>query len=143
MPNALTNDMLRRNLSDEIAHTVKLEHRVLEMEQALGQLQHLASTPEGLSNTKLVHTILTEVGYEPKHTLNNGITHTDLKRALTDIAHLLDDELSKSHSVSSQTTKEIQAIVGAALRPKVEEKNSHAVDHTESVRSVSIARMVR
>ena len=35
-----------------------------EMQQALSQLQHLASKPEGLSNTGLVHTILSEVGYE-------------------------------------------------------------------------------
>jgi len=141
MPNDLTNDMLRRDLSDEIAHTVKLEHRVSEMDQALSQLQHLASTPDGLSNPKLVHTILSEVGYEPKPTLNNGIAHSDrVKHALIDIGQMLDDELSKSHSISPQAAKEIQTIVGAALKPKVE--NQHNVEQTETVqRSVSITRM--
>lgn len=114
-----------------------------EMQQALSQLQHLASKPEGLSNTGLVHTILSEVGYEPKHTFSNGITRADrLELALKDISHLLDDELSKSHAVSTQAVKEIQAIVGRALKPpKVEQKNEHQAE--SAGRTVSIVRMTR
>src|ERR1700731_4492418 len=115
-----------------------------EMQQALSQLQHLASKPEGLANTKLVHTILAEAGYEPKPTLNNSIARVDrLERALKDIGRMVDDELSKSHTVSPQAAKEIQAIVGAALKPpKIEEKNQHTGEQTQTAqRPVSIARM--